>query len=113
MRTSRRGATDRPCHLVSVEKTCGQLSTLAAHWDRAGHAYAEEHDRHYAVIHDVTRWFTQLFLERGAAADARRARAFPLIAEDQTRVPDHVFAGPDLPCDDTVRQRFWGEDAPN
>lgn len=41
-----------------------------ADWDRAAHAYASEHDRHYAVIHSVTRWHTQMFLEQGEEADA-------------------------------------------
>ena len=80
-------------------------------WDRAGHTYANDHDRHYGVIHNISRWFSQLFLKRGPEAEARRAHALPRIAEDQTRVPDHLFSGPDLPFDDTVRQRFFGEDA--
>jgi len=33
----------------------------------------------------------------------------PLIAEDPTRVPDHIFSGPDLPVDDSVRARLFGE----
>ena len=37
-----------------------------------------------------------------AEAQSVRQRAMPRIAEDQTRVPDHLFAGPDLPADDTV-----------
>ena len=112
-------ASNDPSYGEGLSLTVRDVRVLRDHllrdddWDRAGHTYAEEHDRHYGVIHDVTRWYTQLFLARGAEADARRARALPLIAEDQTRVPDHVFAGPDLPCDDTVRQRFWGEDAPS
>ncbi len=59
-------------------------------WEKAGHDYASEHDRHYRVIHEVTQLLTQLFLQRGPAADERRARAFPLIAQDETRVPDHI-----------------------
>jgi len=43
-------------------------------------------------------------------ADARRARAMPLIAQDETRVPDHLFSGPNLPADDSVRRRFFGEE---
>lgn len=78
-------------------------------WDRAGNAYAAEHDRYYGVMHQITRWFTQLFLEQGPEADARRQRAMPLIAGDMTRVPDHLVSGPELPCDETVRRRFHGE----
>jgi hypothetical protein len=62
------------------------------------------------VIHEVARWFTSMFLETGPEADARRMRAFPRIAEDPTRVPDHLFSGPELPFDDAVRRRFFGED---
>jgi len=78
-------------------------------WDRAGHEYAEEHDRYYGVIHDVTTWSRQMFMENGPEADARRARAMPLIAEDPTRVPDHGIGGPDLPFErETAKARFFG-----
>jgi hypothetical protein len=43
-------------------------------------------------------------------ADARRARAFPLIAQDPTRVPDVINTGPDVVLDDSVRRRFFAED---
>jgi hypothetical protein len=33
----------------------------------------------------------------------------PLITQDPTRVPDHLFSGPDLPASDQVRARFFGE----
>jgi 2-polyprenyl-6-methoxyphenol hydroxylase-like FAD-dependent oxidoreductase len=79
-------------------------------WEKAGDAYAEEHDRHYGVIHEVSRWFSRIFIEPGSEADALRARALPLIASDPQRVPDHLFSGPDLPLDDGVRRRFFGED---
>jgi hypothetical protein len=55
-------------------------------------------------------WTFQLFIERGPLNDELRARAMPLIAADLTRVPDHGFGGPDLPFDETVRRRFFGED---
>ena len=35
----------------------------------------------------------------------------PLIAEDPTRIPDHIMGGPELPIDDRVRARFFGEQA--
>jgi 2-polyprenyl-6-methoxyphenol hydroxylase-like FAD-dependent oxidoreductase len=79
-------------------------------WDSAGHAYAEEHDRHYGAIHMVDNWNTEMLLATGPEAEARRARALPLIAQDGTRVPDHQFSGPDLPVDETVRRRFFGEE---
>jgi 2-polyprenyl-6-methoxyphenol hydroxylase-like FAD-dependent oxidoreductase len=79
-------------------------------WDAAGHQYAAEHDRYSAVVRTVTGWFRNMFLEQGTAADERRARGLPLLAEDGTRAPDHLFSGPELPADDSVRKRFFGED---
>jgi 2-polyprenyl-6-methoxyphenol hydroxylase-like FAD-dependent oxidoreductase len=79
-------------------------------WDEAGHAYAEEHDHHYGVIHTVDNWQTQMFFAIGPEAEALRAHALSLIAQDPTRMPDHVFSGPDLPADETVRRRFFGEE---
>jgi 2-polyprenyl-6-methoxyphenol hydroxylase-like FAD-dependent oxidoreductase len=79
-------------------------------WDVAGHAYAEEHDGYYGALHTATGWFGQIFYESGPEAEARRAKAMPLIAQDGTRVPDHIFSGPELPLDETVRRRFFGEE---
>ncbi len=79
-------------------------------WDVAGHAYAKEHDRHYGVIHTADNWLTQMFFAIGPEAESVRAKALPLIAQDETRVPDHVYSGPDLPADETVRRRFFGEE---
>jgi 2-polyprenyl-6-methoxyphenol hydroxylase-like FAD-dependent oxidoreductase len=81
-----------------------------ANWDAAGHAYAEEHDRHYGVIHTAENWLSQMFFALGPEAEACRARAFPLIAQDPARVPDHLACGPDLPLDETLRRRFFGEE---
>lgn len=78
-------------------------------WDAAGHEYAAEHDRYYGVMHKVNDWFRQIFLEQGPEADARRAKALPLLAEDPTRAPDHLFSGPELPADEPVRRKFFGE----
>jgi len=79
-------------------------------WNEAGHAFAQEHDRYSQVLRRVSQWYRSLFLEQGVDADARRARAMPLIAQDETRVPDHLFSGPELPADDSVRRRFFGEE---
>ena len=61
-------------------------------WDAAGHAYAGEHSRHFDALHTVESWFTAVFMEPGPEADARRAKALPPIAMDQTRVHDAFFA---------------------
>ena len=45
----------------------------------------------------------------GPEADRLRERAFPLLAAEPERVPDHGFSGLDLPCDEQVRERFFGE----
>ncbi len=79
-------------------------------WDAAGHAYAEEHDRFCKTVHDVVGWYTEFYLETGPEADARRARAFPLIAQDPARQPDLLFSGPDIPVDEGTRRRFFGHD---
>jgi 2-polyprenyl-6-methoxyphenol hydroxylase-like FAD-dependent oxidoreductase len=95
--------------LRSVRLLCDQLFKHE-NWDVAGQAYAEEHIRHYHVIHTIEDWLRTLFLETGPEAEARRARAFPLHAEDGSRMPDHVVGGPELPADETVRRRFFGEE---
>ena len=81
-----------------------------ADWDAAGHAYAEEHDRYCSAVHCVVTWYTEFFLTTGPDADARRARALPLIAQDPTRQPDLLFSGPDMPVDEDTRRRFFAED---
>jgi 2-polyprenyl-6-methoxyphenol hydroxylase-like FAD-dependent oxidoreductase len=108
-------ATSDPAFGQGLSLTVRDARALRDHlratddWDAAGHAYATEHDGYYAVTRKVEHWFRNLFLEQGPAADSRRARALPLIAEEQTRVPDHFFSGPDLPADETVRRMFFGE----
>ena len=79
-------------------------------WDAAGHAYATEHDRYYSVIHTIDNWVAELFLGVGPEAEARRARALPLIAQDGTRMPDLQGIGPESKVDETVRRRFFGEE---
>jgi 2-polyprenyl-6-methoxyphenol hydroxylase-like FAD-dependent oxidoreductase len=80
-------------------------------WDAAGHAYASDHDRYYGVIHTVEDWMTQFFFEMGPEADARRERAFPLIAQDPTRVPDAIFSGPEATVvNEQTKRRFFGEE---
>jgi hypothetical protein len=79
-------------------------------WDKAGHEYAEERDRHFGAMRTVTRWLTQLNFEPGSTADARRARALPLIAREPNRMPDHLNSGPDLPVNESVRRRYFGEE---
>lgn len=79
-------------------------------WDAAGHAYAAAHDHHYDVIHRVDGWYADILMELGPEADARRARALPLLAQDPARFPDPPVVGPEAPHDDAVRRRFFGEE---
>ena len=79
-------------------------------WHIACHAYAEEHDRYYGALHTATQWFAQMFYQASPEADAIRVRAFPLFQGDPSRVIDHLFSGPDLPLDDAVKRRFFGEE---
>jgi 2-polyprenyl-6-methoxyphenol hydroxylase-like FAD-dependent oxidoreductase len=78
-------------------------------WEAAGHRYAEQHQRSFRVCQAVESWVRTLFQDPSPEAAALRARAMPLIAEDPTRVPDHIFSGPDLPLSEQVRARFFGE----
>lgn len=78
-------------------------------WNRAGHAYAGEHDRYYAIVHQADGWYSDIFMEMGPEADERRARALPLLAADPSRAIDVGMSGPEAPHDDAARQRFFGE----
>jgi 2-polyprenyl-6-methoxyphenol hydroxylase-like FAD-dependent oxidoreductase len=85
---------------------------LLAHndWDVAGHGYASAHDHYYAAVHEYTGLFYQMFYAIGPEADARRARALPMIAKDPARIPDGIVSGPEIPLGEAVRRRFFGED---
>ena len=78
-------------------------------WNAAGHSYAEQHDAYYQRCRTASGWHRAIFQEQTPEAAARRQRALPLIAEDLTRVPDHLFSGPEMPLDETARARFFGE----
>jgi 2-polyprenyl-6-methoxyphenol hydroxylase-like FAD-dependent oxidoreductase len=78
-------------------------------WEAAGRNYAEQHRRSFHACHAVEGWVRSLFQDPSPEAAELRGRAMPLIAEDPTRVPDHIFSGPDLPVDDQVRARLFGE----
>ena len=78
-------------------------------WSGAADDYAEEHDRHYGVIHRLTSWARTLFYDPGLVAAVRESALTRLLA-DRTRGLDIVGVGPDSPCDETTRRRFFGED---
>ena len=72
--------------------------------------YAEEHDRHYGVIHRLTSWARALFYHPSLVAAAVRESALTRLVADRTRSLDIVGIGPDCPCDEATRRRFFGED---
>ena len=78
-------------------------------WDQAGHAYAQEHDQYYGVIHDFELWETQLLMDTGPEADALRKQAFAAWREDRTRQLDILLSGPGPTLDEKARRRFFGE----
>lgn len=80
-------------------------------WDAAAHRYAERHDHDYGIVRRVTGWFHEMFQGRGPEAEARRAIALPLIAQDPSRAPDTLFSGPECPLDASAEARFFGEEA--
>jgi 2-polyprenyl-6-methoxyphenol hydroxylase-like FAD-dependent oxidoreductase len=89
---------------VLRDELCGDTD-----WERAGHRYAQRHDLYFANCHAVANWFRHIFLEQTTVAAVQRSKALPLIAQDPMRVPDHLNSGPDLPVNDAVRARFFGE----
>ncbi|HLK04922.1 MAG TPA: NAD(P)/FAD-dependent oxidoreductase [Candidatus Acidoferrum sp.] len=78
-------------------------------WTTAANQYAEKHRGWRGACCTVEGWFRTLFQDPSSQSAALRERAMPLIAQDPTRVPDHIFSGPELPVNDTVRARFFGE----
>jgi 2-polyprenyl-6-methoxyphenol hydroxylase-like FAD-dependent oxidoreductase len=109
-------AASDPCFGCGLSLTLRDVRVLrdqllaTADWDGAAHAYADDHDRYYGALRTVIGWRRELYFERGHEADARRARAFPRLAQEPERSPDLLGLGPDSPIDDVARRRFFGED---
>ncbi|MGA9186937.1 MAG: NAD(P)/FAD-dependent oxidoreductase [Candidatus Acidiferrales bacterium] len=78
-------------------------------WEVAGHHYADQHQRSFRACHTIEGWFRNIFQDPSPESAALRAKIMPLIAEDPTRVPDHIMSGPELPLDERVRARFFAE----
>ncbi len=78
-------------------------------WTVAANHYAEKQSSWRSACCTVEGWFRTLFQDPSAQSTALRERAMPLIAQDPSRVPDHIFSGPELPVNDAVRTRFFGE----
>jgi 2-polyprenyl-6-methoxyphenol hydroxylase-like FAD-dependent oxidoreductase len=78
-------------------------------WTAAASRYADQRRVYFRTCHTVEAWLRTLFLDSSPEAAALRAKAMPLIAEDPTRVPDHINSGLDLPLNEQVRARMFGE----
>jgi hypothetical protein len=64
-------------------------------------------------VHRCDNWYTDLLLELGPEADARRARALPHVLADPERLHDTPIGGPDrYPADEAAMQRFFALDVP-
>ena len=85
---------------------------LLAHedWDEAGRAYSVAREQHFGVVHAMENWQTQLLMDTGPEADARRAKAMQSWREDRTRNPDTFLSGPGAPLGEFDRRRFFGEE---
>ena len=108
-------ASSDPIHGQGLQLTLRDVRVLrdqllaTGDWEDAANSYAHEHDSYYGVIHRVGNWVTELLMTQGPRASVRRDRALGLMAEDPTRFPDHAASGPDLPADENVRRRLFGE----
>jgi menaquinone-9 beta-reductase len=78
-------------------------------WAAAANRYADQRRKYFRTCHTVESWLRTLLLDPSPDAAALRAKAMPLIAQDPTRVPDHINSGLDLPLDERVRARMFGE----
>lgn len=77
-------------------------------WKAAVNRYATEHDRRYAVLHEVTKCFAELMRTAGQAADERRNRVLPSLLTAPQGVPDVIGLGPESPIDEGARRLFFG-----
>ena len=108
------GASD-PVWGQGLSLTARDVRVLTEHligsndWDSAGHAYADTHDEYFGRSVKVGGWLFDLFFARGGEAERLRASALATLAAEPERIPDHNLSGPDLPCDDSVRRRLFGE----
>jgi menaquinone-9 beta-reductase len=78
-------------------------------WAAAAGRYAEQRRVYFHACQTVEGWLRTLFLDPSTDAAALRAKALPLITEDPTRMPDHINSGLDLPLNEQVRARMFGE----
>ena len=78
-------------------------------WDKAGHAYAAEHDQYYGVIHALELWQTELLLDPGPEADSRRQKAFSAWRQEGVERRDEMMSGPLESLGEEERAQYFGE----
>jgi menaquinone-9 beta-reductase len=78
-------------------------------WDRMASAFAEDHDAFFGRMLRLGAMRAELLFEVGPEANARRNRAFAAHKADPGALPDTLGYGPDAPCDDTAKARYFGE----
>jgi 2-polyprenyl-6-methoxyphenol hydroxylase-like FAD-dependent oxidoreductase len=106
------GASDPSwgCGLSLTLRDARVLSqALLAHdnWEEAAQLYAEQRERYFDDLHRIEGWYTMLLFDSGVEADERRART---LGKARGNIPDIVGLGPDSPCDEAARRRFFGEE---
>jgi 2-polyprenyl-6-methoxyphenol hydroxylase-like FAD-dependent oxidoreductase len=81
---------------------------VLAHEDRetAGEVYAAAQHGSFGRMLSVERIYERMLTERGQEADAKRAQALPLLAQDPTVMPDHLLVGPDLALEGPLAQIY-------
>jgi menaquinone-9 beta-reductase len=99
----------RAARVLRDELTVDSANGANDDWHAAAHRYADRHRQSFHACHTVEQWIRTLFQDPSPASAALRATALPLIAADPTRVPDHIFSGPDLPINERIRARLFGE----
>jgi 2-polyprenyl-6-methoxyphenol hydroxylase-like FAD-dependent oxidoreductase len=110
-------ATTDPSHGQGQSLTLRDSRVLRDHllnsndWEAAGHAYADEHDRYFSVVHKFYGWFWEILYDPSPAGAAHRTRVVPRLVEDLTRMPDTMVSGPEVPLDDVARCRFFAEES--
>jgi 2-polyprenyl-6-methoxyphenol hydroxylase-like FAD-dependent oxidoreductase len=85
--------------------TLGRCLNESDDWDLALDRYAQEHDRYYAALHAVEKWFTDFVWTPGKEADERRAALRPRLAQG-TGMPDITGLGPESPIHENG-PRLW------
>ena len=108
------GATD-PTWGEGLARTLRDVRLLRDHllsddnWDRMASAFAEDHDAFFGRMLRLGRMRGELMFTLGPDADARRKRALAAHKADPSALPDTLGYGPDAPCDDAAKARYFGE----